>query len=554
MKIFQSTELSRDPTAPMEAATKKYVDEQITSGVSGAIVGALFFTNAAPASSGIVADKQYVPGTVPVNKVISQATSDTENVTVTLFAEGGASFYSPTVTITTDPPQPGGTITCTLSEDATDKRSYSATATLAISVNTTVTAYSTTNATATMIINRAGAGPAMDALLIGAIVSPAVGQTEVRSGQQFNVSGRVPNDATYAEILATGASSSVAVLSLGAADSMGTGFKMFTGVVTVGGGTGALTVTGRARNALGTYGANFVSTNTITLNQTFPSIGTRTVSYPGGQLALKASESGTVSSTITNFDTVVYSATNLSVTDPTTYGVAKTVTRTGGTYSFGTQNYTITATKTSNNATSTATAAVNIADVAPTAAITIVGSPSRLFSLPAGQDYVVTITANQQLASAPSLDASSGTWQGSWSGSGTTWTRTLRIFDSSPKGSQTFSNLSVTGLAGLIGSTITSGAAYDVGGFALRTITFPAFARYAPIGTSIVTFSKVQAWYTGSVELTRYGDTGDYFQGFSIVDSAGNFDPNGTHLFISDAAFAGSNTSGTLQLDIRENA
>ncbi len=551
MKIYQSTELSRDPIIPMEVATKQYVDQQV---VSGAINGGLFFTNASPASTGIVGSKQYVAGTIPANKVISQATTDTNDVVVTLFAEGGSAFYSPTVTITTDPPQPGGALTCSLTEDTNDKRTYTATATISVPVTTVVTATSSTNATASMTINRAAAGPNMDALLIGTIVAAAPGQTEVRSGQQFNVSGRVPNDATYAEILATGASGSVAVLTLGAADSMGTGYKMFTGVVTVGSGSGALTVTGRARNALGTYGNNFVSTNTITLNQTFPTIGTRTIVYPGGQTALKGSESATVSATITNFDTVTYSGTNLSITDPTTYAVSKTVTRTGGTYSVGVNNYVIAATKTSNNATSTAQSAVSIADTAPTAAITIVGNPARLLSSPTGTDYTITITANQQLSSAPSLSASSGTWQGSWAGSGTTWTRVLRILDTSPKGPQTFSGLTATGLAGVVGSTITSGANYTVGGFATRTITFPAFARYAAIGTSIVDFSKVQAWYTGSVELTRYSDTGDYFQGFTIVNAAGDFDPNGSYLFISDAAFAGSNTSGTLQLDIRENA
>lgn len=551
MKIFQSTELSRDPIAPLEVATKQYVDQQI---VSGAIIGALFFTNAAPASSGIVGSKQYVAGTVPSNKVITQATSDTDDVTVTLFAEGDSTFYSPTITITTDPPQAGGPITATLSEDATDKRTYSATATLSITATTLVTATSSTNATASMTINRAAAGPNMDALLIGSIVAAAPGQTEVRSGQQFNVSGRVPNDATYAEILLSGASGSVTALSLGADDSMGAGFKMFTGVVTAGNGTGALTVTGRARNALGTYGNNFISTNTITLNQTFPTIGARTITYPVGQSALKGSETATVTSTITNFDTVSYSGTNLAVTDPTTYTVSKTVTRTGGAYSFGVNNYTITATKTSNNATSTAQAAVNIADTAPTAAISIVGNPVRLASSPTGVDYTITITANQQLQGTPSLTASSGTWQGSWTGSGTTRTRVLRILDTDPKGPQTFSGLSITGLAGVVGTTITGGASYTVGGFALRTITFPAFARFAAIGTSIVDFSKVDAFYTGSVQLTRYSDTGDYFQGFTIVNAAGDFDPNGTHLFISDAAFAGSNTSGTLQLDIRENA
>ena len=535
----------------MEVATKQYVDQQI---VSGAIVGGLFFTNAAPTSTGIVGSKQYIPNTTPANRVISSATTDTDNVTVTLFAEGGSAFYSPTVTITTVPEQPGGPVVCSLAEDANDKRTYTATANLVVSASMVITATSSTNATATMTITRAEAGPNMDALLIGSIVSPAVGQTEVRSGQQFNVSGRVPNAATYAEIIVGGAAGSVAVLTLGAADSMGTGYKMFTGVVTAGSGSGALTVTGRAQNALGTFGNNFNSTNTITLNQTFPTIGTRTVTYPGGQQALKGSETATVSATITNFDTVSYSGTDLSVTDPTTYAVSKTVTRTGGTYSFNTNNYTISATKTSNNATSTAQAAVNIANAAPTAAITIVGNPTRLLSSPTGTDYTITITANQRLLSAPSLNASSGTWQGSWSGSGTTWTRVLRIFDNSPKGAQTFSGLSLTGLAGVTGSTITSGASYSVGGFALRTITFPAFARFAAIGTSIGDITKVQAWYTGAAELTRYTDTGNYFQGFTIVNSDGVYDPNGTHLFISDADYAGSNTSGTLQLDIRENA
>lgn len=548
MKIFQSTELSRDPVAPMEAATKGYVDLQVTT---GAIVGGLFFTDAS--SAGIVGNKQFAPGTVPVNRVITFGETDNNTVTVTLFAEGGSSAYSPVVTITTSPAQAGGPITATLTEDPTDKRSYVATAVITVAENTVVTASSSTNAVATMTINRAAAGPAIDTLTIGSIVSPGAGQTEVRSGQQFNVSGRVANTATYAEVVSGGAAGSVSVLTVGAADSMGTGWKSITGVVTVSNASGAQTVAARGRNALGTFGGNFTSTNTITLNQTFPTIGARTITYPGGQSGLKGTESATISSTITNFDTVTYSGTNLTVTDPTTYAVSKTVTRSGGTYSFGTNNYTISATKTSNNATSTAQSAVTIADAAPTAAITYTPA-GRMASSPGGVNYTVTITANQQIAGTPSLTASSGTWQGSWTGTGTTRTRVLRIVDTDPKGSQTFSELAITGLAGVVGSTITSGAAYTVGGFATRTITFPAFARFAPIGTSVVDITKVTAAYTGSVTLTRRTDTNNAFQSFTIVNSAGVYDPTGTHLFISDADFAGSNTSGTLQLDIQEIA
>jgi hypothetical protein len=128
----------------------------------------------------------------------------------------------------------------------------------------------------------------------------------------------------------------------------------------------------------------------------------------------------------------------------------------------------------------------------------------------------------------------------------------LKIVDSDPKGPQTFSALSLTGLAGLLGSTITSGSTYTVGGFGTRTITFPAFARYAAIGTTIVDVTKVTASYTGSTVLARQTSTADVFQGFTIVDAAGNYSATGGYLMISDIAFAGSNTTGTLQLDVSE--
>jgi hypothetical protein len=130
----------------------------------------------------------------------------------------------------------------------------------------------------------------------------------------------------------------------------------------------------------------------------------------------------------------------------------------------------------------------------------------------------------------------------------------LLIVDTDPKGSQTFSSLSMTGLAGVAGSTITAGASYTVGGFATRTITFPAFARFAAIGTTIADITKVAASYTNSSVLTRQTSTVDVTQGFTIVDATGTYSPTGGYLFISDSAFAGANTTGTLQLDIAEAA
>jgi hypothetical protein len=548
MQIHQSASLTNDPVYDMDAATKRYVDTQITT---GAIIGGLFFTNIAPTSTGIVGSKVYVSGTVPSNSVISNATTDTDNVTVSLYAEGGSAFFSPTITITTVPAQAGGPIVATLTQTVTGDRVFTATAALTgITADTVVTATSSTNATASCTITRAAVGPAVTALAMGNYPGS---QTAVKSGDTLTVTGTVGNTATYAEIIAGGAASALTVLTLGVADSAGVGFKTITGSFTVGSGTGNQTIAVRAHNALGTYGSNFTSTNTRLLDQTFPTIGARTIAYPATQSGLKASESATITATVTNFDTISYTGTNLSIASATTYAASKTVTRTGGTYSFGVNNYTITANRAANNATSTASSAVTIADTAPTGAITYAPT-GRMASSPTGVSYTVTITATQQLLSAPSLVASSGTWQGAWAGSGTTWSRVLLIVDTDPKGSQTFSSLSMTGLAGVAGSTITSGAAYTVGGFANRTITFAAFERFHAIGTNIVDITKVTASYTNSTVLTRQTSTADVSQGFTIVDATGTYSPTGGYLFITDAAFAGANTTGTLQLDIAEAA
>lgn len=551
MKIYQTTELSADPTSPMEAATKQYVDNAVTS---GAIVGGVFFTNIAPTSAGNVGSKAYVPNTVPANKVITEGTSDTNNVTVSLVAEGGSAFYSPTVTITTNPVLAGTPVVVSLTEDTYDKRMFAGSVNLTgVTSDTVITASSNTNATATCTVRKAAAGPEIQSITIGSYPGA---QTEAKSGDVMSVTGTVENTVSYMEVISGGAAGALsAIATIGAVDSGGAGYRTFSGTFVVGNGTGTQSVTARARNALGTYGSNKVSTNTITLNQTYPTIGARTITYPATQTAIKGSESVTIASTITNADVVAYtSSADLSVTNPNTYAASKTVTRVGGTYVNGTNNYTITATKSSNGAVSTATAAVKIADAAATAAITITGNPTRLISSAAGQSYVVNITPNQVLASAPTLAASSGTWQGAWVLAGNTWSRILLITDTDAKNAQSFSSLTMTGLANVAGSTISSGSAYTVGGFVRKTITVPAFARYVAIGTSVVTIAKTSAKYAGATTLTLQADTSDVFQGYTIVDVNGTYDPTGSYFFISDAAFAGSNTTGTLQIEIEEVA
>lgn len=544
MKIY-AAHASSDPTEDLGIATKQYVDNRLTSGLGSVVIGNVYITDVTPTSTGIVAQKVYDPNTIPANAVLTEATSDNANVTIKVFAEGGNAFYSPVVTI--------NGVQATLTKIASDSsRVYTGVANIVLGAgDTVINVVSSTGATCSATVHLAGAGPVINVLTIGALPGS---QTEVKSGDVVQVSGVVPNDATYVEVIAGGASASISSLTLGAAGSGGANYKTFSGSFTVGSGTGVQTISARARNALGTYGTTVVSSNSITLNQTAPTIGTISIAYPVSQSALKGTEAATVTSTITNADSVSYtSSANLSVTAPSTYTAAKTVTRVSGGYVTGVNNYTITATKASNGAVSTRSAAIAIADTAPTAAITISGSPARLLSSAAGQSYTVTITANQSLLSAPSLSAPSGTWAGSWTGSGTTWTRSIVIKDTDTKGSFNFASLTLPNLAGVVGTTITSGSAYTIGGFVTRTLTFAAFSQIAAIGTNVMSIAKVTAKYTGaSANLTLQNSTADVFQGFTITDADGTYNPTGAYLFITDQAYAGANTSGTLMVDIAE--
>lgn len=550
MRIFQQAELSDDPVGPMNAVTKQYVDSLVSVGGGGSSSGGLFFTDVQPTNDGNIALKQYVENTVPANKVIKELTTDTDNITVSLIAEGSGVFYSPTIVISATPQLPGLPSTLLITE--TSSRFFSGSMDLSgVTQDTIITASNNLGSSTTISVHRAVAGPVVDLLLIGSLPGS---QIEAKSGDVIPVSGRVTNAATYIEIISAGASNGVFELDLDAPNSFGAGYKSFSGTFTVGSRSGAQFITARSSNDLGTFGDN-VNSNTITLNQTSPTIGSRIITYPSGQTAIKGAETVTVTSTISNYDSVSYTTSaNLQVTNPTTYTAAKSVKRLSGTYLTGTNNYTITATKTSNNSQTIAYAAISIADSSPTANITITGAPLRLISSPAGTDYVVKIVPNQTVSVAPTLIASAGTWQGAWTVSGNVWSRVLRIIDTDPKGIQTFSALTLKGIAGATGNTITSGASYTIGGFSVRTIAFPAFSRFAPLGTSVGDITKVIASYTGAATLALQGSTADAFQGFTIVDSTGAYNPNGGFVFLNDSAFAGSNTTGTLQVDISEGA
>lgn len=571
-RIHQPAVLTRDPTANLEAATKKYVDDAIIAASASA---GLFVIDVTPTGSGIVSNKQYVAGTVPPNVVVDEATTDTQNIRITVLAEGGPAFYSPTVTVDTSP---GPGVVATLTQDPNDIRTYTGYADITVSTDRTVTITSSTGAVATVDIVQAAAPPEIQSMTFGSL--PGL-QTAVKQGDVMTVSGVVENDAVLVTLIGgTGAvgsgtfTTSTTGGSLGSIDSAGSGFRNFVIQFTVGNATGTQTATAYPENTFGSQGSNFVTTNTILLDQTFPNIGPLTVNYPAGQQALKGSETATVDSVVTDFDTISYtSSADLNITNPTTYNASKTVQRVGGSYVFNGNNYTITAFRAANDSQSSATTDINIANIDPTVAISIAGSPARLISSPSGEDYIVTVTSSQQLLSAPSLTATSGTL-GTVSGSGTTWTATLTITDGDPTGTQTFDVPSATNLANTTSNpTITSGETYVVGGFTTREIVVGALEQVVDIGVDIIDPTKVEVRYADTIPLLTYrgSDLSNFVQGWSKIDGTALvftpgaepfpnysnfvFEPGNTSwLFLTDAAFAGTNTTGSLTIEITETA
>jgi len=507
-----------------------------TPSTGTAVIGALFIQDVTPNSGGIVSSKVWTAGTVPVEADIIEATTDKDEVLIHVYVEGDSTIYTPIVTV-------NGFPLADLVQDTYDKRTYIGLYPLVVTEDTTVNVATSTGLTDSVLIKRAAAGPNVTDIAFGAYPGT---QTELKAGDVINVTVTTDIEAT-----------SVTIYSFGSVD--GTTLAVTngtaTGVLTVSTGTGQLAAKAYATNSFGTDGVDFTSVNTLLLDQTYPTIGAFSVGYPAGQLAIKDTEIASVTSEVVNFDTISYSTSadiliNESVN---TYENTKTVTRQSGDYIVSGSNYTIDATRTANAATSTRSGLVYIVNVPVSGSITIDGTPSRLRSTSAGKNYTVRITTDQQIQGAPTLDADLGTLGASFSGAYPSFSNTITIFDTTARGTGTFSNFSATGLSNIIGTVITSGSNYTVGGIELRILTFGVISTHEFIGTNIADINKVRVKLTGTTQLfTLQNSTADVIDGFTITDSAGVYNITGDYLYLTSAALTGSNSSGTLQVDIEE--
>lgn len=297
--------------------------------------------------------------------------------------------------------------------------------------------------------------------------------------------------------------------------------------------------------------------NVVRLNNLRPTISFGTVVYPAGQGAIKAGESATVPNVVSNASSATYSSANgqLTVTDPTVISNNKVVTYLAGNYNDLTNNLTVTAQRAANGSSASASAIVRIANVLPSLSVTLPAARLRSGgnSGTTAQRHLVTLTSNQTLSAAPSMNAPGGTWDAAaWAPDAArkVWTRTLIVHDNDAKGSFDFNSITAVNQAGQTQNALVSGGTYVLGGFVFRTLTVPAFPnRAAAIGTDVVTTTKLRCTNlskgsTGSLNYTFKADAADASDRYTIQNS--------NSWYNCDAANAVSNTSGLMRIELEE--
>lgn len=294
-------------------------------------------------------------------------------------------------------------------------------------------------------------------------------------------------------------------------------------------------------------------------NNVLPILSITGVIYPVGQLAIKDAETATVQFSYSGVDSInndpmTFSFTGSQVqldgSETNIIGGSKLFTRNSGSYNITTNNFSVYVTrKSSGRNSATVSGRVSVANTVP----------SISFSLPAArlrsggtngtvaQQYTVTLTSTQALIAAPDVSIPYGTWIGTWSGSGTTWTRTISIADSDARGEHFFGLTSVENYAKRGGALNLAADSYTIGGFVARTITVDvqgSGARWVNLGTTVSDSSKLLATilfvpWTYQNSLTSNPNT------YTIIDAAqipipSGTNPNGDTAYITDDVFVGT--------------
>ena len=328
----------------------------------------------------------------------------------------------------------------------------------------------------------------------------------------------------------------------------------------------------KARNNFGTQSDKFITTDTAKLNNgSAPSVSISSITYPASRQAIKNTESATVLNALNNYDSVIYSSPNsqLTISNPNTFESNKNVDYLSGGYNVkndgGQNNIKISATKTSNGITIQDQDVVNIANTP--LSLSINNLASKLISSPAGNSDQFSMSSNQLMLSAPSLSTSTSQTNPSQltinsSGTGRNSNSfTIVAKDADTKG--TFSwQVSAFNLANIETTSISTRPTYKLEGFSSRTISASPNdlgAGLADIGTTVsntnnVSFENISEGGTApnGGTIYTYKSYADGFQlsnaidennNFTVCDSNGVADSNGSFLFNLDKLNRSANTS-----------
>lgn len=381
------------------------------------------------------------------------------------------------------------------------------------------------------------------------------GQTELKAGDAFQITGETDSDIVEVQIVDFGAFDGAVLLATG------TTFTVFGVVANRGTTAQALPARVRVKNSTGiwsapldtnTMGGTTNGVDTVLLNNLYPSVSVSSIEYPAGQEALKDSENALINVSVSNTDGISYTSPNaqLSIASPATNEAQKTVTRIAGDYNVSTENLRITANRAANGAVRVVESIVQIAHAIPVISISLPAARLRSGGNvgTTAQIHTITLNSTQQLVDVPLLDAEIGLL-GAFMGSGSTFTAPLTIHDDDTKGIGNFLNLMALSLSGQVVSVATN-ATYEVGGFVKRNIAVAAWPnREALIGTDVVDTLKLRCTnlskgVEGSLNFTYQATTDNAVDRFTVV---------GNDVWYNcDLSNSVSNTTGTMLIEIEE--
>ena len=466
------------------------IDSSINVGVNGGV----WFSDMTPQNvADNVGDKVFSSD----GKVLDSCQTSTQDVTLSILALPGNTNYKPVIKVGVD--------IVTMSEEL-DKPLF--TGNIDISLNDVSTLRVDHEDGAWDILNITYDTPAAIQTAIFTGGYPGTGpQTELKENDTFDI--RITSDVDFVayQIDNYGALKPVAETSVTSTSDL-TVVDLI--IANRGTTTTDLGFKVRVKKSTGTWSAWFLSetagstdgTNLVKLNNTYPTVAIgSTINYPASQEALKGNEIATVANTVSDADVYSYASpgTQLTITNPALFEASKTVTRLAGGYNIVTDNLTLTATRSANDATRSASTVVWLADTNATISIS---SPTRMIS--GGNDgttiaaHEISIISTQQLLSTGTVTLANVTNAGSWATSSTFTTsddinyiNTLNVVDDDDKGLFSWGSFSATNLAGQSVSSNVGQTQYNLGGFKSRTVTVAAFGTDASINVAVIDYSKI---------------------------------------------------------------